>query len=131
MNRWPIFRVLSLALASACGGEVSSAPQAAGSVTVAPDLDLITVANDEQTVVRKVGQRLTIRLWTIGPGNYGDPAVSAGSVKFIDMSFVSPPNPGGPTQDYRFLVESAGTVVIQIKHTVQAKTFTVTVNSTN
>jgi hypothetical protein len=123
MVQWRHPRFLLLALALSCGGETSSE---AG----APDVNL-TAGSDGQTVAARAGQNIAIRLGTVGPGNYGDPVISSPAVKFVDMTFPPTQNPGGPTQDYRFLAESAGSAVIRIAHTVQPKTFSVTVNVSN
>ena len=88
-----------------------------------------------QSVVASVGETIEVTLQTIGPGQYGDPILSSGSVKFLGESPAGTPNPGGPKQLYRFEAVSSGLVNIAIPHTgglpngpaVPAFTLTVTV----
>jgi hypothetical protein len=80
--------------------------------------------NAGQSIVLSVGEIIELTLQTIGPGQYGDPIVSSGSVKFLGESSpdASSPgglrqNPGGPTQLYRFEVVKSGQADITIPHT--------------
>jgi hypothetical protein len=62
------------------------------------------------------GADFTIVLQTIGPGVYGNPAVSSGSVRFIDVQQAAFAVPAGPTQEFRFHAESAGEAVVVFQH---------------
>lgn len=80
---------------------------------------IISVDNDGagQSVAALVGEKIEVTLQTVGPGQYGDPILSSESVKFLDESSASRPNPGGPRQLYRFEAVSSGKVNITIPHT--------------
>ena len=59
------------------------------------------------------GQELEVILSTVGPGQYDSlPQVSSPALRYLDMSFVGPYTPAGPTQRFRFQAESAGLVTI-------------------
>ena len=93
---------------------------------------IISVNNENtgQSVVASVGEKIEVTLQTIGPGQYGDPILSSGSVKFLEESSAGTPNPGGPRQLYRFEAVSSGQANITIPHTgglPNAFTITVTV----
>lgn len=64
------------------------------------------------------GDRVDISLQTIGPGQYETPTVSSGSVRFLGESSAGMPNPGGPTQMFRFEAVTVGRAEITIPHTV-------------
>jgi hypothetical protein len=51
-----------------------------------------------------------------GPGQYGNASVSSGAVVFLDESSVGPPNPGGPTELYRFDAVASGQADITVPH---------------
>ena len=70
-----------------------------------------------QSVVASVGEKIEVTLQTVGPGQYGDPILSSGSVKFLEESSAGTPDPGGPRQLYRFEAVSTGQVNITIPHT--------------
>jgi len=63
-----------------------------------------------------VGDTIEVTLQTIGPGHYGSPVLSSGSVVFLGESSAGPPIPAGPTQLYRFEAAS-GLADITIAHT--------------
>jgi hypothetical protein len=85
----------------------------------------LTNANNEQRVASVVGQRIEIKLATIGPGNYGDPSVSSPAIRFRNMAWPLQ-NPGGPTQIYIFDAMAEGEAEIRIPHSIRAS-FSVTV----
>lgn len=64
-----------------------------------------------------VGDTIEITLQTIGPGHYGSPVLSSGSVVFLGESSAGPPVPAGPTQVYRFEAVASGLADITIAHT--------------
>ena len=65
----------------------------------------------------RVGQELDLTLQTVGPGTYqSPPTISSSSLRFLDMTFVGPPVPAGPTQRYRFKAEAPGHAVILFQH---------------
>ena len=60
----------------------------------------ISVYNDGKvhSVVASVGEKIEITLQTVGPGEYGDPIVSSGSVRFLGETPEEIQNPGGARQ---------------------------------
>lgn len=67
-----------------------------------------------------VGQRLDLKLQTIGPGEYATPPeVSSAAVQFLEMSYIGPPVPAGPTQRFRFRAMRPGLAIIAFRHTGQ------------
>jgi hypothetical protein len=80
---------------------------------------IISLTNDDsgRSVVVSVGDTIEVTLQTIGPGQYGDPIVSSGSIKFLEESQAITPIPAGPTQLYRFKVVNSGQIEIAIPHT--------------
>jgi hypothetical protein len=80
---------------------------------------IISVTNGQpgQTLVASVGDTIEVTLQTIGPGQYGDPLVSSGSLRFLGQSPAGAPNPGGPRQLYRFKAVASGQAEITIQHT--------------
>ena len=78
-------------------------------------------AAPDRTVSLEIGRQLDLRLQTIGPGEYAAPPELRGSsLRFVEMSYVSPPVPGGPTQRFRFEAVARGRTVIVFRHTGQA-----------
>jgi hypothetical protein len=64
-----------------------------------------------------VGEELSITLQTIGPGEYqSPPAVSSSAVRFLDVAYVSPSVPAGPTQRFRFKAEAPGHAIVTFRH---------------
>jgi len=60
-----------------------------------------------------LGNLVDIRLWGGALGTYASPpTISAPAVIFVDVSIDGPPNPGGPTQRFRFRAASRGTAVV-------------------
>ncbi|HXK09287.1 MAG TPA: hypothetical protein VMT70_06580 [Vicinamibacteria bacterium] len=74
-------------------------------------------ADAGRSVVASVGDKVEVTLQTIGPGQYGDPVVSSGSVMFLGVSEAGPPIPAGATQLYRFEAVAPGPAGIAIPHT--------------
>jgi hypothetical protein len=70
-----------------------------------------------QSVVASVGDTIEVTLQNIVPGQYGDPLVSSGSLRFLGQSPAGAPNPGGPRQLYRFEAVTSGQAEITIQHT--------------
>lgn len=70
------------------------------------------------TISVSPGDKINVTLQTIGPGQYGTPTVSSGSVRFLGESApAEPPNPGGPRQLFRFEAVNVGRAEITIPHT--------------
>jgi hypothetical protein len=68
---------------------------------------------DSHRVTAGVGDRVDVRLWGGALGTYvSPPAISGPTVTFLDVSVDGPPNPGGPTQRFRFLAVSRGLAVV-------------------
>ena len=74
-------------------------------------------ADAGRSVAAAVGDKIEVTLQTIGPGQYGDPILSSGSVKFLGESSAGAPNPGGPRQLYQFEAVASGRADISIPHT--------------
>ncbi len=68
-------------------------------------------------LIAAVGDTIEVTLQTIGPGHYGSPVLSSGSVVFLGESSAGPPIPAGPTQLYRFEAVASGLAEITIAHT--------------
>lgn len=76
----------------------------------------LTNADNGRSVAVLVGDKIEITLQTIGPGEYGTPVLSSGSIRFQGMDYPRLQNPGGPTQVYRFEAVAAGRAEITIPH---------------
>src|SRR4051794_3613349 len=67
------------------------------------------------------GDILEITLQSIGPGEYASPpAISSASLRFLDVSLVTPDVPAGVTQKFRFRGQAAGRSVVTFEHTGQS-----------
>jgi hypothetical protein len=73
-------------------------------------------ADAGRTVVAAVGDTIEVTLQTIGPGQYGNPILSSGSVMFLGESPAGVQNPAGPRQLYRFEAVARGAADITIPH---------------
>ena len=111
MPRFSIVAALVVLGVAACGGPL----------TTGSDPLSVTSSDDGRTLAVAPGRELDVLLHTTGPGNYGDPAVSSDAVSFIDMTYPSAQNPGGPTQLYRFKGEKEGGATITIPSTTEGK----------
>ena len=68
---------------------------------------------DTHRVTTVVGGLVEVRLWGGAMGEYATPpAVSGAAVTFLDVSTDGPPNPGGPTQRYRFRAVAHGSAIV-------------------
>jgi hypothetical protein len=76
----------------------------------------LTNADNGRSLSVLVGDEIDITLQTIGPGSYGTPVISSGSIRFLGESSPGPQNPGGPRQLYRFEAVAAGRAEITISH---------------
>ncbi len=82
-----------------------------------------------QTFSLAVGQELDVTLQTIGPGQYeSPPSVSSLSLRFLDVAFVGPFVPAGPTQEFRFEGTAPGQAIVVFTHSGNNPTITDTVN---
>ena len=71
----------------------------------------------DQTLSVSVGQEFSITLQTVGPGEYkSPPAVFLSAIRFLDVAFVSPSVPAGPTQRFRFKAEARGDAIVRFQH---------------
>ncbi len=70
-----------------------------------------------QTLDAAVGDSLTLRLQTIGPGNYEDPQLDGDAVTFDGSELPAMQNPGGPTQLFHFTAVQPGLVAVTVPHT--------------
>jgi len=74
-----------------------------------------------RTLSLTLGQTLELTLQTIGPGEYASPpTVSSTSVRFVDVTLVTPAVPAGVTQRFRFRAETPGRAIIMFQHSGQA-----------
>jgi hypothetical protein len=80
-----------------------------------------------RTISVPAGAEIDLTLQTIGPGEYGEPQLSSEAVRFLDVPYVSPPIPAGPTQLFRFEAVSPGEATITIQGSWSKKIFIVTV----
>jgi hypothetical protein len=77
-------------------------------------------AETGQKLSVQVGQMLDLKLQTIGPGEYASPPeISSAAVQFLEMSYIGPPVPAGPTQRFRFRAMRPGLAIIAFRHTDQ------------
>ena len=76
----------------------------------------LTNADDGRSIAVLVGDEIEITLQTIGPGAYGTPVLSSGSIRFLGESSPGPQNPGGPRQLFRFEAVAVGRAEITIPH---------------
>ena len=73
---------------------------------------------DGQSITALRGTEFTIRLQTVGAGEFASPpAISSDAVRFLDVRQADFNVPGGPTQDFRFRAVAPGTVTIEFVHT--------------
>jgi hypothetical protein len=77
----------------------------------------LTNSDNGRSLAVAVGDEIDVTLQTIGPGQYGKPAVSSGSVRFLGGSSPGAPNPFGARQPLRFEVVAAGRADVTILHT--------------
>ena len=76
----------------------------------------LTNADNGRSIAVLVGDKIEVTLQTIGPGEYGTPVVSSGSIRFQGESSPGPQNPGGPRQLFRFEAVAVGRAEITIPH---------------
>ena len=81
--------------------------------------ELVEVSDSEgQQVDLRVGQEMVRTLGTVGPGSFASPpAISSIALTFVGMSYPSSQLPSGPTQEFRFKAERAGTAIVTYVHT--------------
>jgi hypothetical protein len=95
--------VVAALLLAACGREPLSQGEVAGN-----------------RLSLNLGQTLSLKLQTIGPGEYASPPeISSAAIRFLEMSYVSPAVPAGPTQEFRFRSVAPGLAIIAFRHTGQ------------
>ena len=101
--------LLSIA-GNACAQSTDNVSRQGGTVLV------LNRKNAGQQVVAIVGQKITITLGTVGPGNYGVPQLSAPEIQFEEDHVIPPFLPSGPTQLYTFRAISEGQAEMRIPH---------------
>jgi hypothetical protein len=112
------------------GGLVAARGQQGGGATgEAQKVLSLNRGNDGKRVTAAVGQRIEIKMQTIGGGQYGAPEISSPAVRGDSPAFVYAKFavPAGPTQIYGFTAVAEGEARIRIRHTSENATFTVTV----
>lgn len=68
---------------------------------------------DNHRVTTGIGGQGEVRLWGGGMGEYASPpTISGPAVTFLDVTDDGPPNPGGPTQRFRFRAVVRGTAIV-------------------
>jgi hypothetical protein len=87
----------------------------------------LTATQSGDVISATVDQNIEVTLRTIGPGEYGSPTLWSSVVTFEEMSYVQPPDPGGPKQLFRFKARSAGQCAIVIPHSPEGPEFSVVV----
>lgn len=92
--------------------------------------DLVSATGaPDRSLSLAVGQTLDLTLQTVGPGEYtSPPLISSNSVRFLEVSLVTPAVPAGPTQRFRFRAEAPGHAVITFHHSGQSPTVEDTVD---
>jgi hypothetical protein len=94
-----------------------------GIAVVAACSDDLVGANGipSRSLTVKVGQTLELTLQAIGPGEYASPpTISSASIRFVDVSLVTPAVPAGVTQRFRFHAGTPGRAVITFQHSGQS-----------
>lgn len=95
--------MLALLLLAACGAE-----------------SVLGVADGRsQTIVAAVGQEIDVTLGSVGPASFvSPPAISSGVLAFLRSDVVSPVNPGGETQRFRFRAMRRGEAIVRFQRAV-------------
>jgi len=105
-------RLLVSPSAFLCRG-VSSLAVLVGVACSADHIVSIGTGVDTHRVTTGVGGVVDVRLWGGGMGEYASPPTVFGSaVTFVEMTSDGPPNPGGPTQQFRFRVVARGSAIV-------------------
>ena len=76
----------------------------------------LTNSDSGRSVAVAVGAEIDMTVQTVGPGQYGTPALSSECVRFAGVSLAGSPNPGGPRQLFRFEAKAPGRAKITIAH---------------
>jgi hypothetical protein len=80
--------------------------------------DRINLSNSDsgRNLAVAVGDEIDVTLQTIGPGEFGSPVLSSGSLRFLGESSPGAPNPGGARQLFRFEAAASGRAEVTIPH---------------
>jgi hypothetical protein len=81
-----------------------------------PDRINLDNSSNGNTVSVAPGDEIDITLQTIGPGEYGTPTVSSGSIRFLGEFPAGLPPPAGVRQLFRFEAVTIGRADITILH---------------
>ncbi|MFI5091214.1 MAG: hypothetical protein ACHP7P_14290 [Terriglobales bacterium] len=66
----------------------------------------------------RLGDTISIRLQTVGPGDYAaPPSISSPAVQFLDAKYDCPCVPAGPTQLFRLRAAAPGEALVAFHHT--------------
>ena len=84
----------------------------------------LTSQADGTSVSLALNQELHLLLETIGPGIYGEPAISSTGIRFEGMTFPSTQKPGGSTQLFKFRAVADTGAVLTIPHNTKPAPFT-------
>jgi hypothetical protein len=104
----PIFGSAALLLASCDAGPLTFAAPYDGSISV------------------PLGSEVRLQLQNIGPGEFGTPSISSGSVRFVGVEEPEVAVPAGVTQIFRFKAVGPGVSVIVISRSGWTGPITVT-----
>ncbi len=112
----PAFFLVTSTFAALLGGRAGA--QQTGIFPTGKQRTLLLNTEDSgRQVVATIGQQIEITLGTVGPGSYDEkPEISSSVIRFENVHFKMPPNPGGPTQVYVFRAAAEGKAGIQIPH---------------
>ena len=115
-----------LALLSGTNGATSSQRLVCRAAVIAALLGLLGCGGDAvlsphdivaSRTVAFVGQQLSVRLQSIGPGEYAaPPAISSSAVRFLKVALVGPAVPAGVTQRFFFRAAAPGQAVVTFQH---------------
>lgn len=96
--------------------------------SVDPEPAELTSKDNGRFVTFAMNQHVYLTLQTVGPGQYGEPALSSDAFSFEEMTFPKNQNPGGPTQVYHFRTLAIGTALLTIPHDSGSAPFTATLD---
>jgi hypothetical protein len=92
---------------------VSSLAVLVGIACSADHIVSIGTGVETHRVTTGIGGLVDVGLWDGAMGGYASPpAISGSAVTFVDVTSDGPPNPGGPTQHFRFRAIARGSAIV-------------------
>jgi hypothetical protein len=82
------------------------------------DGSVITVPADRLNgrIVARAGDEVRITLGNVGPAEYASPPeVSSAVISFLGVGVIPPFEPGGPTQQFRFVANRPGEAIVTFR----------------